>query len=238
MKKIKIAHLYYDLMNLYGESGNVKAIMKSIEAANVEYEVHFLTIGDKIDFSKYDFYYMGMGSEENLLLVLEDIIKYSKDIKKSIANNKFFLVTGNALELFGKYIETLDADIKINTLNIFDYYSRETDFRIVGEQLYKFENIPEKIIGFQNRSSTLRNCTNPLFKVIKGTGHEPRSTYEGIRENNFFGSYLLGPLLIRNPYFTDYIVDQLLKSKGIEYKTNSNTMEYTAYNEFIKNFNK
>ena len=60
MKKIiKIAHLYYDLLNLYGESGNIKALKRFIERQNVECEIHFLTLGDKIDFEKYDLYYMG-----------------------------------------------------------------------------------------------------------------------------------------------------------------------------------
>ena len=60
MKKIiKIAHLYYDLLNLYGESGNVMALKRFIERVNIETEVHFLTIGDKIDFSKYDIFFIG-----------------------------------------------------------------------------------------------------------------------------------------------------------------------------------
>ena len=51
-KTIKIAHLYYDLLNLYGESGNVMALKRFIERANIETEIHFLTIGDKIDINK------------------------------------------------------------------------------------------------------------------------------------------------------------------------------------------
>jgi len=75
-KTIKIAHLYYDLMNLYGESGNVKALKKFIERQGIDVEIHFLTIDDKIDFKKYDFFYLGAGSEENEYIVLSELNNY------------------------------------------------------------------------------------------------------------------------------------------------------------------
>ena len=62
MKTIKIAHLYYDLMNLYGENGNVRYLKKKLEDQDVEVKVYFLSVDDEIDFSKYDIYYIGTGS--------------------------------------------------------------------------------------------------------------------------------------------------------------------------------
>ena len=151
MPKIKIAHLYYDLMNLYGENGNIRALKKFIERQDIKCEIHFLTIGDKIDFSKYDVFYIGMGTEKSELLVLEDILKYKDDINEAIKKNKHFLMTGNSLELFGSYI--IDNDkTKYECLNIFPYYSIHEDFRIVGSVVFKSKLIKEKIIGFQNRS--------------------------------------------------------------------------------------
>ena len=86
--KIKIAHLYYDLMNLYGENGNVRALKKYFEQENVECEIHFLTINDIINFNDFDLYYIGMGSEKSQELVIEDLKKYKKEIKEAINNNK------------------------------------------------------------------------------------------------------------------------------------------------------
>lgn len=82
MKTFKIAHLYYDLMNLYGENGNLRYFLKKLEEQDIKVELHFLTVGDKIDFEKYDFYYMGMGSEENQIIVLEDFCNIKKISKK------------------------------------------------------------------------------------------------------------------------------------------------------------
>ena len=87
MKKIKIAHLYYDLMNLYGENGNIRYLVKSLGEQGIDVEVHFLSMEDKIDFKKYDFYYIGMGSEENKMLV--PLITSNKCLSSSISNTVF-----------------------------------------------------------------------------------------------------------------------------------------------------
>ena len=102
--KIVIANLYYDLLNLYGDSGNIKAIKKALESQKIKVEIINLSINDELDFEKYDFVYIGSGTEYNQTLVLNHIINYIDKITKYIENNKFFLVTGNSIELFGKYI--------------------------------------------------------------------------------------------------------------------------------------
>lgn len=103
---IQIAHLYYDLMNLYGESGNVKALKLQLEQQGIKVKIRFLSINDSLNFSEYDFVYIGMGTEENQALVLKHLLPYKKEIAESINKGTFFLITGNALELFGKYIES------------------------------------------------------------------------------------------------------------------------------------
>jgi len=89
MKTIKIAHLYYDIMNLYGENGNVRFLKRKLEEIDIKTEVHFLSIEDEINFSKYDFFYIGSGTDNNKEIVLHNILKYKNDIKKAIKNKKF-----------------------------------------------------------------------------------------------------------------------------------------------------
>lgn len=235
MKKIKIAHLYYDLMNLYGENGNVRFLLKKLEDQGFDASIHFLTVDDKIDFDNYDFYYIGTGSEENKKIVLNDIMKYKENIKKAVSDGKFFLVTGNSLDLFGKNI--IDQNLnEIDSLNVFDYVVKEEDFRIVGEQYFQTDLIPEKIIGFQNRNSTINSISNSLFSVIEGNGYNVNNNFEGIRFKNFFGTYLLGPLLVRNPFFTDYIIKEICNYLKTNYITPNKDASYKAYSEYIKNF--
>lgn len=224
MKTIKIAHLYYDLMNYYGEQGNVLALKTAIEYAGFKVNVKTLSVDDEIDFEKYDIFYMGMGTKRNQEIVRKDILKY-KDKIGNVIDKKMFIMTGNSYELFGKKIDDKKC------LGVFNFESKTTD-RIVGEQVFKSDIIKETIIGFQNRFSSNNIKDDYLFEVIKGTGNDSESKVEGIHKNNFFGTYLLGPILIRNPYFKD----ALLKYIGID-KVNTKLVDYKAYHEYLKNFN-
>lgn len=224
MKTIKIAHLYYDLMNYYGEQGNVLALKTAIEYAGFKVNIKTLSVDDEIDFEKYDIFYMGMGTKRNQEIVRKDILKY-KDKIENVIDKKMFIMTGNSYELFGKKIDDKKC------LGVFNFESKTTD-RIVGEQIFKSDIIKETIIGFQNRFSSNNIKDDYLFEVIKGTGNDSESKVEGIHKNNFFGTYLLGPILIRNPYFKD----ALLRYIGID-KVNTKLVDYKAYHEYLKNFN-
>ena len=234
MDKIHIAHLYYDLMNLYGENGNIMALVKGFNDQDMYTEVHNLTVGDKINFNKYDVYYIGCGSEENQLIVIEDIMKYKDDIKNAIENGKHFIFTGNSYELLGNYIETKDNK-NIETLGLFDFYSKTIDERIIGEEILECDLFKEPIIAFQNRQCVLNNNDNHLFQIVNGHADNYKSHYEGLHYNNLYATYNLGPLLIRNPLLKDYIIKEILEKKDILYKSIS-TIDEKAYNEFVKNF--
>ena len=234
MEKIKIAHLYYDLMNLYGESGNITALEKAFENQDMYTEIYNLSINDKIDFNKYDIYYIGCGSENNQELVIKDILKYKEQIKNAIENEKHFIFTGNSYELLGKYIEKTNEQ-KIETLGIFDFYSKEVDKRIVGEQILESKLFKDPIIAFQNRQCITNNNDNHLFEVITGHANNNKTQYEGIHYKNLYATYNLGPLLIRNPLLKNHIVKEILDKKDILYKSIP-TIDEKAYNEYVKNF--
>jgi len=226
---IKVAHLYYDLLNLYGEQGNVLAIKKFFQNQNIEIEIDYFTINDKIDFKQYDLIYLGSGSDENLFIALEDIKKYKKEIKKYIENDKYLIATGNSYLLFGKSIDDIDA------LNIFDYYAKTSSERLRSHSFMKYNDL-SPIIGFQNRKYIVQIKENHLFKVISGNADNLKSEYEGYHYKNFIGTYLIGPLLIRNPHFTDLIISDLTTKNNYKYHIDMNTYEYKAYYEYLKNF--
>ncbi|MDE6141225.1 MAG: hypothetical protein K2G03_01340 [Bacilli bacterium] len=211
MKTIKIAHLYYDLMNLYGEQGNILALTTALKRQGVKANVDLLTKDDEMELSKYDIIYIGCGNENALEIVRKDILKHKKALEKAIKNTTI-IATGNAWELFGKNIDDNEA------LGIFDYYSTSVSSRIINEQINKVDFLEMPIVGFQNRGSKCSNTGSDLFEVIRGCGNTENMTVEGIKVNNFYGTYTIGPLLIRNPHLTDYIVKDILDSKNVPYK--------------------
>ncbi len=225
---INIGHLYYDILNLYGASGDVKAIKNYLEKQNIKVNIKFMTLNDEINLDDIDILYIGGGTENNQDLVLKHIKKYKKEILKYIEDNKLLIATSNSIELFGKTIDTKKA------LNIFDFNSTRVSFRIVDEAYFKFLNIP--IIGFQNQGSVIKDIKeNNLFEVLRGTGSFPKSKFEGYHYKNFYGTYLIGPILARNPKLLVYLMNNLIKSKDKKYKINKNILkiEEKAFQNFI-----
>jgi CobQ-like glutamine amidotransferase family enzyme len=229
--KIVVAHLYYDLLNLYGESGNVDVLVHSLKQLDIGVELKKLSLEDEFDFATYDFIYIGCGTNYNQNLAIKHLLKYKNDIKK-IVNKKHFLLTGNALEMFGKYI--IDEKEQINCLDIFDYYSYRDDRRYVDEVIEENSLFKNKIIGFRNQGSFTNNVKSPLFEMIKGKGNNLDSNEEGFINDNFMGTYLLGPILARNPEFLGYILNRLLNDLSIKPKKSLNlSLDKKAYDHYL-----
>ena len=239
---INVLHLYYDLLNLYGENANTRCIKRALELNKIKVNVDLKSIGDKIDFKKYDLIYIGSGSEEDLLLALDDIKTRKEELKKYIEEDKYLILTGNAMDLFGEYIET---DKRTDALGIFKYQTKfinesifenaSTD-RIVGEIKAKTKLIKQEIIGFQNRCDLNINVKTPLFKINKKFSNDLENENEGFTYKNVYATHIIGPLLIRNPYLTDYILSNLCEDKKLKYEV-SDQLSIDAYNKYINNSN-
>lgn len=227
--KITIAHLYYDLLNLYGECGNVRILKKILEEQNVDVVVKFLTVDDKLNFEDYDFVYMGMGIEDNLKIANKHLKKYKKDIQKYIEDGKYFICTGNSYELFGKEIAFESETIK--TLGIFDYKSKILEERKIMEISAKTDMIDKELIGFMNTGSTNDNKKENFLKNINNTDEN-----EGIIYKNFIGTYLIGPLLVRNPELLKLIVKKVIKEKDSKYRLKKINLDFLekAYNDCLE----
>ncbi len=233
---IKIVHLYYDLMNLYGDNGNIKALKKALESQGIKTSIEFLSVDDEIDFDDFDIIYIGPGTYNNEKIVLRNIMKYKKDIEEAFKKNKFFLITGNALDLFGKYI--LDENKRLEALGILDFTVTKSNKRLVSEVYAKSERFNDYILGFKNQDSLLDNNMETVFQVIKGFGFNKNDFSEGILINNFLGTYLIGPLLVRNPELLTFFVKRIIDSKceDFEYKPFDLDFEIKAHDEYLKNY--
>lgn len=221
---LKILHLYYDIMNIYGENGNFRALVKILEEQKEKLQVDYKSVDDKVNIKDYDFIYIGCGLDSSYDIVLNDIKRFKNDLKNYIDNNGFILVTGNALNLF-------------SDLGILDFKYKHIDFRIVGDQIFNTTLIDKKVIGFQNRNTIMEDVKEVnLFCAEMGTGYNPKERFEGIKKKNFYGTYLVGPLLVRNPYLRDYIIEEFMKSKNLKYIKSKEEMPYLAYDNYLKTY--
>ena len=202
--------LFPEFCNLYGDISNMKYLQKCIPEANF-IETNF---GEEPAFVKndVDLIYMGPMTEKMQEKVIEKLKPYKQRIEELIEKNTVFLITGNAIEIFGKYIENEDES-KIEALGIFDIYSKRNMMKRHNSNFIgKYENI--EIVGFKSQFTQRygNNEENYFAKVEKGIGLNPESILEGIQKNNFIATYLIGPILILNPEFTK----KILQKMGIE----------------------
>lgn len=102
---IKMLHLYYDVMNLYGDYGNVSILKKHLEDQGFEVILDKRTIGEEVNLEEYDFIFIGSGTEKNLDMVLNDLKKYKEKLKQYIDKEKVIFLTGNSFEMLGKSID-------------------------------------------------------------------------------------------------------------------------------------
>ena len=233
--KITIGHIFYDLLNLYGENGNVTALEKALLSQGIDIEIKNLSLDNEPwNLNELDVVYMGAGTEQNQLIALNTLMKYKEEINQMVLNNKLFICTGNSIELFGRQINTGNAIIE--TLNIFDYTTQRTVNRIVSECVFNYNEIEDKILGFENHQGEITGIVEPLFTVETGYGSEKNSKCEGFRKNNFYGTYLIGPLLVRNPKLLEKICKELIlsKDKNFEFRDFNLAFEQTAHDKFLE----
>lgn len=202
MKKVEI--LFPEICNLFGNMYNIKYLQETtdeIEVINTE-----LTQKPKFLDEKVDMVYIAPMTEKSQELVINALRQYKDEIKKKIDENQIILAIGNALEIFGDYIENEDGS-KIEALGLTGLYAkRDMMHRYNSLFLGEFENM--KIEGFKSQFSMSYgdNSQNYLFEAIRGDGLNKETKFEGIKINNFIGTYVLGPLLVVNPQFTKYIL--------------------------------
>ena len=197
---IKIANIYYDLLNLYGDTGNAKALVHHLRETGAEVQLDNIRFRDKINFSDYSVVFIGSGTEKNLQLALSDILQYKNDILEYKKNGGFLIATGNSIELFGK-----------SALEIFDYTVTYQSERTVRDVNVKTPLFDTNIIGFENHKGTIDRDEKIII------------------EDNFILTYTIGPLLVRNPKLTDHLITKLLENTDLSPSKADYTFEEKAY---------
>ena len=205
---MKVEVLFPEFCNLYGDMYNMKYLKMCIpEAEFIE-----TALDDVPAFTKEDvnMIYLGPMTENTQEKVIARLKPYKEKIEELIDKNVVFLFTGNAIEVLGKYIENEDGS-KIDAIGIFDVYSKRNMMHRHNSYLIgKYEDI--EIVGFKSQFTMMYgdNKDSYFVEVEKGIGLNKESNLEGIKKNNFVGTYLIGPILIQNPLLTK----KFLKTMG------------------------
>ena len=218
MKELNILYLYPDILELYGDFGNIQVLKYRLEKRGITVNITPYSIGDDApDFTKFDLVFSGGGADQEQGILSEDLIKYKNNIKEAVNIGVFFLLICGSYQLFGKYYKGVEGNI-IPGLEIFDYYTEAIEDRkkrCIGNIVIntKLNDKETKIIGFENHGGQTFNIDTPLGDVLYGNGNKFGDTKEGFMKQNVIATYLHGPLLSKNPELADYIIKYCLDRK-------------------------
>lgn len=211
--KLTIGHLYPDLLNLYGDRGNIQCMMKRCEWRGIEAETISFESDDEIDFSKLDIVLLGGGSDREQRLVCEKLKKIRDNFRDYVENNGVVIAVCGGFQLLGNYYAA--ADGMMEGLGIVDIETNSgKEYRLIDNIVLESELFSMPVVGFENHAgrTNIKNC-RPFGKVIYGSGNNGESGYEGIIYKNVIGTYLHGPLLPKNPQVCDYLIQKALERK-------------------------
>lgn len=212
--ELNICHLYPDLLNVYGDTGNILILKYRAMKRNIKVNVINISTGDKFDETKYDIVLFGGGQDYEQSIVSKDILdNKAYGLKKYIEDEKVFLAICGGYQLLGKYYTTPQGE-KLEGLSILDIYTEGGKDRFIGNTVIFNEEYKETYVGFENHSGrTYIGNLKPLGRVIKGYGNNGEDSFEGCIYKNTFCTYFHGSLLSKNPELADRILTKALCNK-------------------------
>lgn len=230
---MQIEVLYPEICNLFGDSGNIRYLKKCLpdaEFINTSFnDVPAFVNGNP------DMIYMGACTENNQEKIIKRLMPYRDHLNRAIDSGKVILFTGNAPEVLYEYIEKDDKS-RIECLGILKFHAEQKLFdRYNTLVLGEFDG--KSLLGFKTQFTQIYgdNSENYFAAVERGTGINKNSMLEGIHINNMFVTSLVGPLLVMNPYFTEYIMGILgVENPQCAFREES----LRAYNDRLEDFRK
>ena len=218
-KSITILHMFPDLLNLYGDKGNIECMRKRLNWRGIEANIKQCTYDEKqIDLSGADIIFLGGGSDREQKIVCSALLQYKKQLKEYVENGGVLVAVCGGYQLLGKYYALPDE--KIEGLDILDIYTEHGSPRLIGNIILKSDDFEQEIIGFENHGGrTFIGSHTPLGKVVKGFGNTGESGAEGVCYKNVIATYLHGPLFPKNPWLCDKILEKALKRKYPDFST-------------------
>lgn len=211
--KIKILHMYPDLLNLYGDKGNIECLRKRLMWRGIDAEVVSCTCENSgFDLSDVDIVFIGGGSDREQKIVCNRLLKHKSALKAYVENDGTLVAVCGGYQLLGKYYRLADETIK--GLDILDIYTEQSKKRLIGNIILEADFIDQKIVGFENHGGrTYIGSHKPLGRVVYGFGNDESSGAEGVVYKNVVATYLHGPLFPKNPKLCDYVLTNAIKRR-------------------------
>ena len=215
--ELKICHMYPDVLNLYGDGGNIICMKKRLNWRGIEASVTKLPIGERASLADFDIVFIGGGQDFEQEVLLDDLHRgKDREIMSAIDDGVVFLTICGGYQMMGSYYETYDGK-RCDFIGAVDLYTVGSKQRMIGN--YKFRCADDAggsvVVGFENHSGKtyLGADAKPLGQVLAGFGNNGEDGTEGVHHKNLFGCYCHGPMLPKNPAFCDMLLQTALERR-------------------------
>ena len=240
--ELKILWMYHDLMDLYGDKGNIETLRYRASKRGINVVVDTCTLQEERNIEDYDIFFLGGGADKEQTLIYKDLLARKESILKAKESGTAFLLICGGYQLFGQYYLDQDGQ-KIDGLGIYDYYteSSDRDHRCIGNIVVK-TNIHDKevtVVGFENHGGQTKAVSNPFGKVLVGHGNTYKGEYEGYMDAQTIATYMHGPLLPKNPAIADEVILRGLNRRYAvdQLEPLQDTLENAAHDAMLKRLN-
>ena len=215
--ELNICHLYPDILNLYGDRGNIITMKRRLESRGIKVNIDECSIGQPLNADKYDIFFIGGGQDFEQEVLLRDLSSgKAQDIRTAVEEEKTFLAICGGYQMLGEYYKTWDG-VQLDFIGAIGVHTIGAKERMIGN--YMFRTTPESgdtvVVGFENHSGKtyLSEQVAPLGMMLSGNGNNGEDKTEGARYKNVFGTYSHGSLLPKNPVLCDFILQTALNHR-------------------------
>ena len=238
--QLNVGWLYPDLLDLYGDRGNILCIQKRCAWRNIDIHVTSYSLGDEFSLKDLDMIFIGGGSDREQNIIYEDLLKRKQELIECIEEGLVVLAICGGYQLLGKYYKDAQENI-VEGLGIFDFYTEASSLRMIGDIAIETKMQDKKYIfvGFENHGGATLGHSMALGKVLKGFGNNGKDGFEGIHYKNVFGTYMHGPLLPKNPELTDILIQKMMERRDPQFQLPplNNDLELRAKQAMLKKLN-
>ena len=217
--KFTVGWLYPDLMNIYGDRGNILTLLKRAEWHGFEPNLVELGRGPATRMEDVDVFFFGGGQDREQALIYDDLKQFKQEsLQRAVDNGAQVLAVCGGYQLLGHYYQTADGE-RYDGIGLIDVITEAGKQRFIGDVVVetRIEGLtPSTLVGFENHSGRtfLGPQAEPLGKVLKGKGNNGSDHREGCIQGNVIGTYLHGSLLPKNPHLADHMIAAALRRRG------------------------
>jgi CobQ-like glutamine amidotransferase family enzyme len=235
MSTLRVCALYPDLMNIYADRGNLLVLERRCAWRGLSFELASAGLGEPLDGSAYDLFYLGGGQDRDQRLCAEDLLVTKRDaLRAAAARGAVVLGVCGGYQLLGRSYE-LGPGEELPGVGLLDVRTvRDDGSRLIGNVAIgvSLDGGGERdLAGFENHGGRtyLDAGQDPLGRILKGYGNDGRSGFEGARNRNVIGTYLHGPLLPKNAWFADWLTATALGIDPAELAPLDDALEEEAH---------